>query len=117
MKLAIVLTASILAFTTLDARGAAPADDVYSATVQFDDLDLSRKAGVAKLYFRIRAAAKRVCGEQANERLVAKQTYDVCVKRAVSAAVARIDRPMLTDYYAQLGGKPAKAEPESVAAR
>ena len=45
------------------------------------------------------------------------QTYPVCVKRAVSTAVARIDRPMLSEYFAQLGGNPAKTAPASVAAR
>ena len=117
MKLATTLVASILAATAIDARAATPADDAYSITVQFADLNLDHKAGAAKLYFRIRAAAKRVCGEQANERLVAKQTYAICVKRAVSAAITRIDRPMLSDYFAQLGGKLATTAPENVAAR
>ena len=117
MKLATVLVASVLSLTALDARSAAPTDDVYSVTVQFSDLDLNRKAGVAKLYTRIKGAARRVCDQQANEQLVAKQTYSVCVKRAVSTAVAHIDRPMLTDYVAQLGGKPAHTAPASIAAR
>ena len=39
------------------------------------------------------------------------------VQRAVSAAVARIDRPMLTDYVAQRHGKPAMTTGTSVAAR
>ena len=117
MKLATALVASILSLITLDARAAAPTDDAYSVTVQFSDLDLDRQAGIAKLYLRIKAAARRVCDQQANERLVAKQTYDVCMKRAVATAVARIDRPMLSDYFARLGGKPAPTAPASVAAR
>jgi UrcA family protein len=117
MKLATVLVASVLSLTALDARSAAPTDDAYSVTVQFADLDLDRKAGVAKLYTRIKGAAHRVCDQQANEQLVAKQTYRVCMQRAVSTAVARIDRPMLTEYFAQLGGKPANSASASVAAR
>ncbi|HUQ08796.1 MAG TPA: UrcA family protein [Steroidobacteraceae bacterium] len=116
MKLAIALAASILSLTTLDARAAVPTDDAaYSVTVQFADLDLTRKPGIATLYVRIRGAARRVCEQQA-ERL-ATQSYPVCVKRAVSAAVARIDRPMLSEYFAQLGGEPAKLAAASVAAR
>jgi UrcA family protein len=115
MKLAIALAASILSLTTLDARAATPTDDVYAVTVQFGDLDLSREAGIAKLYLRIKGAARRVCDQQASEQLVADQTQRVCMKRAVSEAVARIDRPQLTDYVAQLGGKPANTA--SVAAR
>jgi hypothetical protein len=57
----------------------------------------------------VQGAARRVCEEQANDQQV-NQTYPVCVKGAVSAAVARIDHPMLSDYVAQ-------AEPATVAAR
>ncbi|HUR21680.1 MAG TPA: UrcA family protein [Vicinamibacterales bacterium] len=117
MKLAIAFAASILSLTTLDARAATPTDDAYSATVQFADLDLNREAGVAKLYARIKGAARRVCDQQANEQLVAKQAYPVCVKQAVSTAVARIDRPLLSEYFTRLGGKPAKNVPATVAAR
>jgi hypothetical protein len=35
----------------------------------------------------------------------------------VSTAVARLDRPMLTEYVAQLGGTPANTALASVAAR
>ena len=117
MKLATALVASILSLTTFTTHAAAPGDDVYSITVQFGDLDLSRQAGIAKLYLRIKGAAQRVCDQQANEQLVAKQTYSVCVKHAVANAVARVDHPMLSDYFTQRGGKPAKTAPTSVAAR
>ena len=116
MKLATALVASILSLTTLAARGAGPTDDAYSVTVKFADLDLNRQAGIARLYVRIKGAARRVCNQQASDQEV-NQTYPVCVKRAVSTAVARVDRPMLTDYAAQLAGNPPKTEPVSVAAR
>jgi UrcA family protein len=117
MKLATVLVASILTLTTLDARSALPTDDTYAVTVQFADLDLNREAGIARLYARIKGAARRVCDQQANDQLAASQNYPVCVKRAVSTAVARIDRPMLSEYVAQLGGNRARNAPASVAAR
>lgn len=114
MKLATALVASILSLTALDTRAAAP-DETYSTTIQFADLDLNRQAGIAKLYLRIKGAARRVCDYQANDHLGAKQAYPVCVKDAVSTAVARINHPLLSDYFAQVGGKPAKTV--SVAAR
>jgi UrcA family protein len=114
LKLAAALVTSILSLTALDARGALPADDGYSVRVKFTDLDLDHQAGIAKLYVRIKSAARRVCDQQAIDE-PAKQTYPVCVKRAMSTAVARIDRPMLSEYFAQLGSKPAKTAP--VAAR
>jgi UrcA family protein len=117
VKLTTVLIASILTLTTLEAQSAVPTDDAYSVTVQFADLDLNREAGIARLYARIKGAARRVCDQQASDLLATRQSYPVCVKRAVSTAVARIDRPMLSDYVAQLGGTPAKTAPASVAAR
>lgn len=116
MKLATALVTSILSLMTLDARGAAPTDDAYAITVQFADLDLRRQDGIAELYHRIQGAARRVCAQQANEQRVEDQDFAGCVKRAVSTAVARIDRPMLSEYAAQLGGKPAKTAPSSLTA-
>jgi len=116
MKLAIALVASVLSLTTIAAQAATPTEDTHSATVQFADLDLNREAGIAKLYVRIKGAARRVC-DQASDLLAAKQNYPVCVKDAVSTAVARIDHPMLSAYVAQRGGKPAKTVTASVAAR
>jgi UrcA family protein len=115
LKLAAAFVASILSLTTLDARSALPTDDVYSVTVKFADLDLNREAGIAKLYVRIRGAARRVCDQQAIDQPAAN--HPACMKRAVSTAIARIDRPMLSEYFAQLGGKSAKTAPASVAAR
>jgi UrcA family protein len=116
MKLATALVTSMLSLTTLAAWGASRTDDGYSVTVKFGDLDLNQRAGIAELYVRITGAARRVCDRQAEEQLV-MQTHPVCVKNAVSTAIARIDRPMLTDYVAQLGDNPAKTAPASVAAR
>jgi UrcA family protein len=116
MKLATALVASILSLTTLDGRAAAP-DDTFSTTVRFADLDLNREAGIAKLYLRIKGAARHVCYQQAEEQPDAAQSYFVCVKHTVATAVARIDRPMLSDYVAQLRVKPAKTASASVAAR
>ena len=117
MKLAITFVASILLLSMADARAAAPAEDAYSVTVQFDDLDLTREPGIARLYARIKSAARQVCYQSTDAQLVAKQAYGMCVKRAVSEAVARINRPMLSDYVAKRDGKPASTQPASVAAR
>ena len=117
MKLAAALVASILSIATLDARASTPTDDAFSVTVQFADLDLDREAGIAKLYLRIKGAARHVCYQQAEEQPEATQSYPACVKHGVATAVARINRPLLTDYVAQLGGTPAKTASARVAAR
>jgi UrcA family protein len=117
MKIAIALTASILSLTTLDARASVPTgDEAPSITVQYADLDLDHQAGVAMLYARLDGAARRVCDQQQAD-LRAKQSYRVCVNKALSAAVARIDRPTLSAYVAQRTGHPANTTRVTVAAR
>lgn len=116
MKLATVIAASILSFAALHAQAAAPAD-THSISVQYADLNLDSKAGIVTLYRRIKGAAERVCDEQARERLAAKRSYAVCVELATSAAAARINRPMLTEYVAQRSGKRVTSEPTRVAGR
>ena len=70
-----------------------------SLTVQFADLDLSKDAGLARLFDRIKGAATRVCsGHSGGTTLRDKQQYETCVDFALSNAVARVDRPELTDY-------------------
>lgn len=101
MKLAAALVVSILSLTALAARSAIPTDDGYSVTVRFADLDLDDEAGIARLYVRIRSAARRVCDQQARDEPWAKETYPACVKRAMSDAVARIGHPMLSEYFAR----------------
>jgi UrcA family protein len=116
MKFALALATSILSLSALDAQAAAPAD-AYEVTVQYGDLNLDSKPGIAALYQRIRNAAQHVCLDQAGERLVAKHTYAVCVDLAVSAAVTRIDRPMLTNYVVQKTGKAVAGASARVAGR
>lgn len=107
MKIATLITASVLMLPTLATHASDRGSDAHSVTVQFADLDLDRRAGIAKLHFRIQNAARRVCDAHAGDRLTAKTTYALCVDRAVATAVARIDRPALTDYVAKRAGKPA----------
>ena len=116
MKLATVIATTILSIAALNAQAAAQAD-AHSVTVQYADLNLDSKAGIVTLYRRIKGAAERVCDEQARERLAAKRSYAVCVELATSAATARINRPLLTEYVAQRSGKRAAGESTRVAVR
>jgi UrcA family protein len=107
MKIAAVLAVSFLVLGALDAR----ADDteVNTYKVLYADLNLDREAGVAALYQRLRVAAKRVCSDVASPMLASRKTYAACIERAVSTAVAQIDRPMLSDYAAQRLRRPQVA--------
>jgi UrcA family protein len=70
-----------------------------SLTVQFADLDLNKDAGAAALFNRIRGAALKVCSTyRGGPTLRDKQQHAACVDFALSNAVARVDRPELTEY-------------------
>lgn len=81
-----------------------------TVTVQFADLDLSKDAGLARLFDRVKGAAKSVCSAHSGGTTMRdKQQYDACVDFALSNAVARVDRPELTDYLTSLHAAQKKA--------
>jgi UrcA family protein len=70
-----------------------------SRVVKYGDLDLSRDAGVAALYSRIRSAAREVC--EPMDAVIMKMLrvrYD-CRQEAVARAVDDVNSPALTSYY------------------
>jgi UrcA family protein len=75
-------------------------DAPRSLTVQFADLDLSKPEGAAHLFGRMRGAAKKVCAPLGGTSLREKYQYADCIELALSNAIARVDRPMLTKYAA-----------------
>ena len=80
--------------TTINVLEPAP-----SRVVKFGDLDLSRDAGVAALYSRIKAAAREVCVplDAATMQLV-RVRFD-CRQGAIARAVGDVNSPALTSYY------------------
>ncbi|HKU16424.1 MAG TPA: UrcA family protein [Steroidobacteraceae bacterium] len=86
-----------------------------SLTVQFADLDLSKDEGAATLFNRIKGAAERVCSTQrGGTTLRDTKQHAACVEFALLNAIARVDRPELTDYVAGRTSSKAK-EPIKVA--
>jgi UrcA family protein len=81
---------------------AVPPQEAPAVTVQFADLDLTHRDGVAMLYRRLQAAADQVCASQ-NARngsdLGTQTRYKICRDSALAAAVAKVDQPALTAYY------------------
>lgn len=71
--------------------------DVSRRTVNFADLDVSRSAGAAVLYSRIRSAARDVC-EPAIARESMSRTIR-CMDAAIARAVADVNAPALTSYH------------------
>lgn len=98
----ILVTLASVAFVSVAGMNVARAgEDVSpSITVQFADLDLDKPQGAATLFARIKTAAQAVCREFQGASPVEKARYKTCIKFAVSNAVARVDKPQLSDYFA-----------------
>jgi UrcA family protein len=73
--------------------------------VGFSDLDVSTMKGAKTLYLRIRYAAETLCE---NAATWGKKEGEACVRKAIDDAVARVDAPLLTQYY-ELRSKGDKA--------
>lgn len=74
--------------------------------VHFADLDLGRTHGAAALYTRLLAAAHVVCAPLEGRDLGRMHRFGACIADALSTAVAKVDRPLLSAYYrAKLGGR------------
>lgn len=91
----------------LAAIAAAPAhaDDVPTRVVNFADLDLSRPAGLERLYFRITSAASSVCGKADSRDYKAALSAKLCREQAVSRAVASVNVPAFSSWYAARLGR------------
>lgn len=71
-----------------------------SETVKFGDLNLETQAGVETLYQRIHAAAWHVCEQPAGEQAAVKR----CMAKAESAAIGKVNVPLLTAFYEKTTG-------------
>lgn len=70
-----------------------------SVRVAVRDLDLTTHVGIVKLYRRIHAAARSVCGDADIVYLEQRGESDRCVAKAIGIAVAEVGNANLTDYY------------------
>ena len=76
-----------------------------SYPVRYSDLDVSKFTGAKILYLRIRLAAETLCKSATTW---GRREGEACVRKAIDDAVARVDAPLLTQYY-QLRSKGDKA--------
>ena len=68
-------------------------------TVRFADLDLSRTAGVAVLYQRIRVAAREVCQPVDERDMMLLAASRSCVRDAIDHAVDDVHSLTLSRYH------------------
>jgi UrcA family protein len=95
---------------------AQPSHAADSRVVRFDDLNLRADAGVARLYDRLRVAARQVCGASYTTNLYAKTSYRRCVSETLSRAVAEVDVAELTARHEKQDG-PHRLAPAVIAVR
>jgi len=83
-----------------DAYAAPPGYEVATRRVKYGDLDLTRSAGAATLYVRIRNAANAVCepamSSGARDSMLLTRR---CKEQSIARAVADVNAPTLTSYY------------------
>jgi UrcA family protein len=68
--------------------------------VRYDDLNLQKRAGVEKLYFRLWSAAKAVCEPALSVPQTLRSRQRICAQEAMADAVSRINNANLTAYHA-----------------
>jgi UrcA family protein len=92
-------TVALLAISTqLAAAPGKPAWDEPHTVVRFGDLDLTQEKDVAKLYSRIRRAARFVCGDHAS--YVGRfGDWLRCYNETIEDTVQQINRPTLTAFH------------------
>jgi UrcA family protein len=73
----------------------ASASEPAGIRVGYGDLDLTTSAGAHTLYARIAGAARTVCGFEGTP-LIEQTLWNSCYRRAIAAAVAKVNSPLLT---------------------
>jgi UrcA family protein len=104
-----LLAAASLPFLTTPSRAAPPmsAEEPTTLTVQFGDLNLRSREGIAQLYQRLAVAAGQVCGADSDTRSLANWSQvRFCTRQSMARAVAAVGIPELFAFYAQRTGHP-----------
>lgn len=91
-----MVAASFLAMGATAIGGEAPVHESVGYPVGYSDLDMSKVEGARILYLRIRHAAETLCESAATW---GKKEGDACVRKATDDAVARVNSPLLSQYY------------------
>ena len=73
--------------------------------VRYGDLNLGNREGVDRLYLRIVAAAREVCGPEDGRSLAAWSRFRACTDQAIARAVATVGSMDLADAYARKTGR------------
>ena len=102
---AAALGVTFLMLLTVDVRAAEPEAPPPSVSVHYSDASFGTVEGTAKVYRKLKTAARKVCGVNDGGRLTLDQGIAAreCFEKALADAVRRIDRPMLTSVHTRSG--------------
>lgn len=95
-----LLLSATAALLAVPSYGASPLNTERQAIVNYGDLNLAEAEGAATLHARLRNAARHVCGSRPDLRdLRSSRSWEMCYEEALTVAVMKIDRPVLTRMY------------------
>jgi UrcA family protein len=99
--LASVVGAVLALGASFNAAGEAVAVEgrTRSVAVRYDDLELSNRSAIERLYARLEGAAERVCGDYDPRNLRALADWKACYDAALSDAVARAPHAAVAERH------------------
>jgi len=89
----------VLTFGSFGAHAQAAATEMPSVTVNYGDLKLDTADGVATLYSRLRAAARKACDVQSGRPLAEAIEAQTCYRQVLGAAVDGVKSPRLSALH------------------
>jgi UrcA family protein len=97
---AAAIAVTLLMLITVDSRASQPDPVPPSITISYSDAAVLSQSGAAKIYRKLKNAARKVCGIGPGRQGVAEYAAKMeCYEGALAEAVRRIDRPLLTAVH------------------
>jgi len=109
-----ICIAATLGYTAAAGTSLSVTNSQLQYVVRFSDLDVSKAAGATALYARIRRAARIVCDPGESREMGLAAIYRECMEESIANAVAKVDRPLLSQYH-QVQTKRGKSAPLQLA--
>jgi UrcA family protein len=96
MKNVLCLSILVAACVASDLAVAAEPGAALEITVNYGELDLAKDEGAARLYSRLRAAARKVCAPFDGRELQQRVAWRECFSQALTNAVLQVNREAVT---------------------
>lgn len=109
LVLCLAAVSSGAAYAALPLHSQTRVMETHTYRVRFADLDLSRPDDVAVLYARLRRAAHIVCEPLPSNAPDDSRQYQSCIDTAITDAVRRVNRPLLSELFANRRNEPGRS--------